>query len=207
MRKKKFEITEKARVETILHRCRVGRFATNGADGYPYVIPVNYVYCRGSIYFHTAREGEKMDNLRRDSRAVFEVDVPLAYLDSVYDSSRPPCRVDQFYHSVIIRGRAEEVGQLEEKLGALNALMAAHEQRPDYNEITAEMEGVRLCTVVALRIESMTGRSNLAQSAPSEEQHRMADYLAARNLPGDSEAAEMLRASMQPGPSSRKSNA
>lgn len=182
-------------MEEILKRCRVGRFATNGADGYPYVVPVNYAYWNGAIYFHTSKEGEKMDNLKHDARAVFEVDIPLSYLDRGYDLNRLPCKVNQFYHSVIVRGRAEVIDDLQEKLAGLNALMASHENSPGYSEITAEMEGVRICSVVALRIQSMTGRSNLAQSADEREKNRMAEYLEKRNLPGDNEAAGLIRPS------------
>ena len=73
MRKRQHEITSRDKVDEILGRCRVGRIATHGADGYPYVIPLNYVYHDGSIYFHCARSGEKLDNLKRDSRVLKRV--------------------------------------------------------------------------------------------------------------------------------------
>ncbi len=68
MRKKKCEITDRAAIDAILSRCRVGRMASVGSDGYPYITPVNYVYLKEAIYFHCARAGEKLDNIGQDSR-------------------------------------------------------------------------------------------------------------------------------------------
>ncbi len=52
MRRKHCEITDP-------QDTTVGRLATNGADGYPYITPVNFVCHQGHIYFHCASKGEK----------------------------------------------------------------------------------------------------------------------------------------------------
>ena len=194
MRRKQCEITDRAEVDAILVRCRVGRIATSGVDGYPYITPVNYVYHDGSIYFHCARAGEKLDNLKRDSRVCFEVDIPLAYLDlDYYGDSPESCGVTQFYHCVIIRGRAEIVRDIDEKTEVLTALVASHE--PDgrkFQEITSETKAVTLCEVVAVRIESISGKRELAQNKSDEERRSLGSFLKKRNWPGDGEAAELV---------------
>ena len=129
MRRSQCEITDKKSLEEILRRCRIGRLATIGADGYPYITPLNYVYWQEAIYFHCAHKGEKMDNLRRDDPGLFRGRYPAGLQGHAISIPQgPACQVHQFYHSVIIRGRAEVVDSLEEKVGALNALMAAHER-------------------------------------------------------------------------------
>ena len=195
MRRKHCLVSDPDTIAALLGRCRVGRLATIGADGYPYITPLNYVYWQGSIYFHCAREGEKLDNLRRDAKVCFEVDLPLAYLDTGFDRDRPPCSVHQFYHSVIIRGRAEIVDDPEEKVAALNALMAAHESegREPFTAIVPEMEAVAICLVVAVRVESISAKSDLAQNKDETMRTRLADYLQQRGLPLDGEAAEAIR--------------
>ena len=194
MRKKKCEITDREAIDAILSRCRVGRMATVGSDGYPYITPVNYVYFKGAIYFHCARAGEKLDNIRRDSRVCFEVDIPLAYLDlDYYGDSPEACKVHQFYHCVIVRGRAEVVTQIQEKLGALNALVASHEpQGRAFESITEQTEAVGLCEVVAVRIERISAKSDLAQNKSAEDKESLRSYLSTRGLPGDLEAAALL---------------
>lgn len=192
MRRKFNEITDKAIIERLLLETRIGRLATVGADGYPYITPVNYVYLRGAVYFHCARQGEKLDNLRREPKVCFAVDKPLAYLDTGYDKSLPVCDVGQFYQSVVIRGLAEIVEDVEEKVEALNALMAAHENVAGFAEITAAIPAVALCEVVAVRILSLSAKANLAQKKSAAEKEKICSYLRQRDLPGDRDAADLI---------------
>ncbi len=192
MRRHQNEITDRKEIETILTRCTIGRLATKGRDGYPYITPVNYTYLNDSIYFHTAVEGEKLDNIFKDPKVCFEVDIPLAYLDRDFDRTRPACQVTQFYHCVIIRGRAEIVEDNWEKATALNRLMADHENEPGFNAIIPETPAIKTCHVVAVRIETISGKSNLAQKKTTDEQRRIAAYLQKRDLPGDREAARLI---------------
>lgn len=193
MRRRQCEVTEKKDIESILERCRIGRLATAGADGYPYITPLNYVYWQGSLYFHCAHKGEKMDNLLRDPRVCFEVDIPLAYKGTDFDPQGPACQVHQFYHSAIVRGRAEVVVDITEKVAALNALMASHEGVADFARITAELPEVAACAVVAVRIERLSGKSDLAQKKSEADKEKIREYLQQRNLPGDAEAARLIR--------------
>lgn len=39
-----------------------------GDDGYPYTVPINYVYADGKIYFHGAKSGHKIDAIKRCGR-------------------------------------------------------------------------------------------------------------------------------------------
>jgi len=194
MKRAQCEITDRAVMDAILQRATIGRLATTGNDGYPYITPVNYVYLDGSIFFHCARAGEKLDNIRRDPRVCFTVDIPLAYLDLGYYGDLPePCLVHQFYHCVIIRGRAEVVDLTDEKVRALNGLVAAHEPvGTEFPPITAATPAVALCLVVAVRIESISGKSDLAQKKDRQTRQRLGSYLHLRNCPGDAEAARLL---------------
>lgn len=193
MRRKKEEITDSTTIAAILKKARVGRLATLGADGYPYIVPVNYVYWREAIYFHCARQGEKLDNLCRHDKVCFEVDLPLAYLDTGYDKNMPPCEVGQFYQCVVIRGRAEIIEDSTEKVAALNALMASHEGVEGFAAITTATPAVALCTVVAVRVENISAKANLAQKKSAEEKEKIRTYLEQRGLPGDAEAAALIR--------------
>lgn len=193
MRRKQSKLTEKSEIEQILTKGRVGRLATLGEDGYPYITPVNYVYWQDSIYFHCALKGEKLDNIYRNSKVCFEVDFPLAYLDTGFENSMPACDVGQFYQCVIIRGRAELVADLEEKVGALNELMASHEDVEEFTAITRETRGVAACAVVAVRVESLSAKANVAQNKSGEERERIRKYLESRGLPGDTDAAALIR--------------
>jgi len=192
VRKKQLEITDKSEIKKILETTRVGRLATLGEDGYPYITPVNYVYFQESVYFHCALKGEKLDNIRRYPKVCFEVDIPLAYLDTGFDKNMPTCDVGQFYQCVIIRGRAEIIDQLDKKVSALNALMASHEAVKVFSDITGETKAVSLCSVVAIRIDSLTAKANMGQKNTTAEKEKISNYLKKRDLPGDLKAAELI---------------
>lgn len=190
IRRKQQEISDPRQIENILQRSRVGRLATLGADGYPYITPLNFVFWQGAIYFHCALDGEKLDNIARHDRVCFAVDTPLAYIGTAYSAS--PCDAGQFYQSVLIRGRAELVNDITEKVGALNALMACHEGVAGYTEVTAETPAVTRCAVVAVRVDALSAKAGLAQGKTGTERENLRSYLMARGLPGDRETAELL---------------
>jgi len=197
MKRKQCEINDRETIDSLLRRGTVGRMATTGADGYPYITPLNYVYFNGSIYFHCARAGEKLDNIKRDNKVCFEVDIPLAYLDLDYYGENPEaCQVHQFYHCIIVRGLAEVVREIGEKIAALNALVKSHE-RPDrpFVPITADTPAVELCEVVAIRIKAISGKSDLAQKKSIEEKQHLAQFLRTRGHAGDLEAADLIAGS------------
>ena len=74
MRRQEREIRDEAEIQEILEKglvCRLGLY-----DGqYPYVVPLNYGYRNGCIYFHCAREGRKIDILKKNDRVCIEVDI------------------------------------------------------------------------------------------------------------------------------------
>jgi len=193
MRRSQCEIKDKEKIGEILRRCRIGRLATVGADGYPYITPLNFVYRQWAIYFHCAHQGEKLHNIARDPRVCFEVDIPLAYKGTDCAPEAPACSVSQFYHSVVIRGRAEVVTAVEEKVAVLNALMAVHEGVAGFSRITAADPAVAACQVVAVHIERMSGKSGLAQNKSDADKATIRAYLEQRGLPGDLEAARLMR--------------
>ena len=82
MRRKHSEVTDPKEIERILASTNIGRLATNGQNGYPYIIPVNFVNLAGNIYFHCAPKGEKLDNLRRDPVFVLRWTCPSHTLTS-----------------------------------------------------------------------------------------------------------------------------
>ena len=193
MRRRQCEVTDPGEIRRILSTATIGRLSTIGADGYPYVTPVNYVYTDACIYFHCALKGEKLDNIARDNRVCFQVDLPLAYLDLGYNPAGGGCNLHQFYHCVIIRGRAQVVPDGERKTMALNALVAAHE--PDRTPATVDegMAAYQACAVVEVRPETISAKSDLAQKKSAEEREALARYLEKRGRPGDRETAAAIR--------------
>jgi nitroimidazol reductase NimA-like FMN-containing flavoprotein (pyridoxamine 5'-phosphate oxidase superfamily) len=185
MRRRQCEVTDPREIRRILSTATIGRLATLGADGYPYVTPVNYVYHDDRIYFHCALKGEKLDNMARNDRVCFQVDIPLAYLDLGYNPAGGACRLHQFYHCVIIRGRARVVPDGALKTRALDALVAAHEPERSVPPVRADSAAYKACAVVEIRPETVSAKSDLAQKKSLAERQALARYLAKRGRPGD----------------------
>lgn len=63
----------KEECEEILSKAYRGFLAVNGDDGYPYTVPVNFVYSHGHIYLHSAVSGHKVDAIKKSPKACFTV--------------------------------------------------------------------------------------------------------------------------------------
>jgi len=192
MRRKHSEITDPKEMTRILASANIGRMATVDTEGYPYIIPLNFVFHEGCVYFHCAPKGEKLDHLTRDPRVCFEVDAPLAYLEVAFNPERNPCRTHQLYHSVIIRGLARIVPDGELKTAALNALVAKHEGNRDFPPVTPDSLAYKACCVVEIKPERMTAKSDLSQNRTQDQRRSIAEHLAKRGFPGDLEAVRAM---------------
>lgn len=60
MKRRYCEVTDPLEINRILSSTNIGRLATSGADGYPYITPVNFIWREGKIYFHSAVVGRKI---------------------------------------------------------------------------------------------------------------------------------------------------
>ena len=70
MRRKRQELPREE-VLSILERATSGVLAVEGDEGYPYAVPMSFLYEEGKLYFHSAAAGHKLDALQRNNRASF----------------------------------------------------------------------------------------------------------------------------------------
>lgn len=192
MKRKACEVTDPETIEKILSKTTIGHLATIDSEGYPYITPVNFVSHNGNIYFHCALTGEKLDNIARNDKAGFQVDIPLAYLDSQFSDDGSPCNLHQFYHCVVIRGRARVVAETELKTVVLNALVEKHEKGRSPRKVHADMPDYKACTVVEIRPDNLSAKSELAQGKPENVKERLAAYFKERNWPKDLETIQEM---------------
>lgn len=147
-------IADRAEIEAILHECPVGSLATVGPDGAPYVVAVNYVYHNGTICFHGALKGAKMDNIAHDPRVCFEAHV----MERVVRAPRA-IKFVTHYRSVVVHGRARLLTGLPAKKEALMALTARYAGGHPFEPPT-EQE-IAATAVVEIEIDEMTGKRNI----------------------------------------------
>ena len=72
MRRKKQEVSKEECIR-ILNTEKRGALAVIGDEGYPYVIPLDFYYDSQNekIYFHGAKEGHKIDSIKKHNKVSF----------------------------------------------------------------------------------------------------------------------------------------
>ena len=173
---KKLEIQFKQNIISFLNNQAVGRLASIDINGFPQVIPMNFVYVQAEkfrdnscnlkedcIYMHSFRFGEKIDNIRRNSTTGFETDQHLAFLPSYYFHPYDASQADTLYISVVIKGYSYIVEDKEEKALALNSLMEKYQKEGNYEKLNSKMHSVQEVTVIKLIPHNMKGKYKIGQ--------------------------------------------
>ncbi len=160
---KKYEIQSKHKMVEFLNNQPVGRIASLDENGYPQVIPMNFVYNGGVIYMHSHPFGEKLENIRRNPNVGFEVDQHICFLPSYYFHPTDASQADTLYISVVIKGKAEIVHGNEEKALALNALMEKYQKEGRYEALDANMPSVHEVAIIKVIPRDMRGKYKIGQ--------------------------------------------
>lgn len=148
IRRKNQQIT-KEEIDDILTKAEYGFFSTISANGYPYTIPVSFVYSDNCIYFHCAPEGHKLENIKKNSKVSFCV---------VVDTELLPERFDTKYKSVVVFGEACEItGDLKESV----LLKLVNKYSLDFLEEGKEYinNAKERTAVIRIKINHMTGKA------------------------------------------------
>lgn len=150
MRRSEKEITDESALKAVIQQSLVCRLGLS--DGYqPYVVPLNFGYEDGFLYFHAALEGRKIEMIRRNNCVCFEFDINAEIVES-----QEVCDWGMRYRSVIGFGKADILDDLEEKGRALEIIMR---QYSDRSFIFPE-ESVARTAVIKVAIESMAGKQS-----------------------------------------------
>lgn len=136
--------------EKLLEEGLHGVLSLSGDGGWPYAVPLNYVYRDGKLYFHGAKAGHKLDALRRDPRASFCVVTRDRVIPEKYTTD---------YRSVVAFGLLREVTEEAEKRAALHALAAkyapAETEESRERAVNAELAAT---AVLELTVVHVTGK-------------------------------------------------
>mgnify|MGYP001783744834 CR=1 FL=1 len=149
MRRKRQALTQ-AQCQAILEQGSCGVLALSGDGGYPYAVPLSYLYHQGKLYFHCAKSGHKLDALRREPKASFCV---------VAQDQVAPLEYTTLYRSVIVFGRLRELEDDGEKRAAIEALALkyAPQDTPAHREEAIRRDWAPLC-VLELTPEHVSGK-------------------------------------------------
>jgi len=152
MRKADREIKSRDEIIEIMKRCDVCRLAFNNGE-YPYIIPLNFGLevddKKIILYFHSALEGTKVEIIKREMKATFEMD---GKHELQYYEEKGYCTMS--YESVIGKGKIKILPE-NEKMEALKKLMAQyHKDKEAYFNPAA----IPRTLVYSLEVEEITAK-------------------------------------------------
>ena len=148
IRRKKQLLPEETAIE-MLQRNTSGTLALLGDDDYPYAVPLSFIYLNGKLYFHSAKNGHKIDAVRKYEKASF----------CVIDRDQiVPEKFTTHYRSVIAFGKVRLIEEVEEMRSIATALAMKYsgdfaEQIP--NEFKAYVNNL---VIIEMTIEHMTAK-------------------------------------------------
>ena len=142
MTKRERQVTDEKQILQILDTAKVLHLGL-AVNNDPYVVPMNYGYTmengKLTVYLHSAVKGKKLDMIRENPNVFFEIDCDL----QPFGEGDIPCQYGMVYSSVMGRGKATIVEDVEEKIAAMSALMKTQTNKEfSFNE--------RLVSIVAV---------------------------------------------------------
>lgn len=139
----------------LIDRCTHGVMALSTGEAVPYCLPLSFVRVGDELYFHCAREGRKVDLLRRFPQ------VCVTFVGNDQPAFVPPAMYTTYFQSAIVTGTACEITDPAEKTEALRAL--CQKVTPEHMEgFAAAMEKSLAVTAVwKIHIEEIAGKAKL----------------------------------------------
>lgn len=153
MRRKEKEINDMAVISQIINKCQVCRLGLS-QDDVPYIIPVSFGYDGTTLFFHSAKDGKKVDILSVNNKVCFEFE---SGVEIIIDETKP-CNWSFSFQSVIGFGKAEELSSPEDKIQGLKHILTQYSDKK-WSFDNLPLDGLR---VWAINIDSITGKQSPA---------------------------------------------
>jgi len=178
----KLEIRSKGKIKEFLNQEHVGRIASIDKNGFPQIIPMNFVFLNDAIYMHSHTKGEKLDNIKKNQKVGFEVDRELEFLPSYFEDPNDASLADTLYISVVIKGTGKIVEDKKEKTLALNGLLKKYQPEGFYEPIKPQMQVLDEVAIIKVTpTESFRGKYKIGQNLRVEDRESLARKILDRN--------------------------
>jgi len=152
MRRTEKEIQNKEEIIEVLEKgqiCRLGLCENN----IPYIVPMNYGYSNGCLFFHSAKSGRKIEFIKNNNQVCFEIEV-----DTEITKGKRACDWGMKFKTVIGFGKLNEVIDFAEKKKGLSVIMR---QYSGNDEWSFPNNSINKVLVLKMKIEHMTGKKSI----------------------------------------------
>ena len=188
----RLEIRSKEKMIEFLNQQETGRVCSIDRNGFPQIIPMNFVYANDAIYMHTHPRGEKLENMAKNPKVGFEADQSLEFLPSYFTSPTDAAQADTLYISVVIKGIASLVPDPKEKAMALNELMKKYQPEGGYEKLNAHMKVVEEVSIIKVMPVTIRGKYKIGQHMDKKTRLTIAKKILERNTPTAKNTVKMM---------------
>lgn len=134
----------------ILQKNHSGTLALCDKESYPYALPLSYVYDENCIYFHSAKEGHKIDILQKNPKVSFCI---------IDQDVIQPLEYTTYFKSVIVFGNIEILEDNESKIEPLKKLGSKYAPNNTKEALEKEIQtGINNLVILKMNIVKITGK-------------------------------------------------
>jgi len=177
------EIKSYEKIKQFLDEEHVGRMSSIDVNGFPQIIPMNFVFRNDAVYMHSHVKGEKLDNISKNNKVGFEADRELEFLPSYFEDPHNAALADTLYISIVIKGIASFVSDREEKTLALNGLMEKYQPEGFYDPLKSDMRVLDAVSVIKIIPQKLHGKYKIGQHMNSNDRMILAKKILEKNSP------------------------
>ena len=188
----RLEIKSKQKIAEFLNQEHVGRICSIDKDGFPQIIPMNFIFLNDAIYMHSHTKGEKLENIKSNSKVGFEVDREVEFLPSYFTHPTDASQADTLYISVVIKGNGIIILDKNEKTLALNGLMEKYQPEGNYEKLTPDMKVVNEVAIIKIIPHTIRGKYKIGQHMDKGARSQLAKKILDKNSPTAKETLRIM---------------
>ena len=157
MRRRDRQITDIDAIKAIIAQCDVCRVAVKDSEGM-YIFPISFGYCfdnedKLTLYFHSAKEGRKVNAAKNTYEAAFEMDCGYELIETEGSACTYSCK----YKSIVGNGVLSIAEDVEEKKRALSLIMKNLADK----DFCFDDKAAESVAVLKLSVSSFTAKAKL----------------------------------------------
>lgn len=196
MRRAEFDIKDENSINEILKVCEYGSLSLISEEK-PYVVALNFVFFDGSIFFHGAKEGRKIEAIKSNPNASFLVVKPYSFIPSFFSDTMAACPATQFFASVLFEGTINFIEDGNIKAKVLNVLMKKFQSEDSFEEIAYEKAMYKKMldktAILELKPQNISCKIKVGQNLDEEKKNRLIGKLKSRDSKIDEETIKQIK--------------
>jgi len=201
MTRSEYETANPEEFRIIVETAPVGYLGILTPDGYPRVVPLNFVADGEIIYFHGANRGEMYEVLKEEPKVTFSIDLPYSVIPSYWTSKKSAGAATMFYKSALVKGRCRLVDTPDEKARILALLTARYQPEGGHDPIRHDSRTYKhiLKATIVYRIDPdrVDVHVNFRQKKSDDYKRKLIRKLEERGRGTDLATAEIIHAMLE----------